>query len=190
MANDFGRVCCEHQANIQFPQQGFHLSGGNVHPSQSLEDLAEGRRVGLAGEGWGEGIEGIGFGIVLSRARTQAVEVAVFLDALLEDVDQLEIERERPSCSNGLREIHGADQLNDGFAAAVPIAALQGYGVAELFQTEKTLALFGRAFAAQDGLPQVFDQLEAVLEQASGSRTATAHPGLFAFGGMGGGLGH
>ena len=44
----------------------------------------------------------------------EAVEVAVFLDVLLENVDQLEIEGERPCRGNGLSQIHVSDQLNDG----------------------------------------------------------------------------
>ena len=109
---------------------------------------------------------------------------------MLEDVDQLEIERKGPGRGDGFGEIHAADQLDDGLAAALPIAAFQGHRVTELLQPQQTFALLRRTLTAQNRLPEVFDQLEAVLQQTTGSRPATTDPGLFAGGGMGGGLGH
>ncbi|CAI8167978.1 MAG: Uncharacterised protein [Synechococcus sp. CC9902] len=96
VSNDLGGMGGEDQSNVQLPQQCFHLRGWNIHSSQPLEHRAECRRVGLAGERRCEGIEGVRFDVVLSGTRLQTVEIAVFLDALLEDVDQLEVQRERP----------------------------------------------------------------------------------------------
>ena len=188
--HDFRRVGGEHQADVQFPQERLHLRGGNVHPPQPLEHLAECGGVGLAGQGRGEGIKGCRGLLVLAAAGTKAVEIAVFLDALLEDVDQLEIQGESTGCCDGLGEIHAADQLNDRLAAALTVAAFQGHRITQLLEAKQSLALFRGAFAAQHGLPQVFHQLEAMLQQAAGAGAATAGPWLLAVGGMGGGLGH
>ena len=101
--HDLGGMGGEDESNIQLPQQGFHLSRWNIHSSQPLEDFAECRRVGLAGERWCEGVEGVGLLVVPAGTRLQTVEIAVLLDSLLEDVDQLEIQRERTGGSNRLR---------------------------------------------------------------------------------------
>ena len=190
VTHDFRRVGGEHQSDVQFPQQRLHLRRGNIHPPQSLENLAECRGIGLAGEGRCEGIEGGRRLVVLTAAGTKTVQITVFLDALLEDVDQLEIEGEGTSCRDGLGEIHAADQLDDRLAGAVTIAALEGHRITQLLEAKQSLTLIRGTFAAQDGLPQVFDQLEAMLKQAAGPGAATAGPWLIAVGGMGSGLGH
>ena len=190
VANDLGGVSGEHQPDVEFLQQVLHLAGRNIHPTQTFEHFAEGGRIGLAGQGWCEGIEVITRIRFLTPAGSEAVEVAVLFDALLEDVDQLEIERERPGRGDRFREVHRPDQFDHRFAGALSIPTFQGNGITELLETQQPLALLRRALAAQHGLPEVFHQLQAVLQQAASSLASTAGPGLFAVGSMGGGLGH
>ena len=83
----------EHQTDIQLPQQVLHLCGGDVHATQPLEHLSKGGWIGLVGEGRSKGIKGIPLGRLSTGIGPEAVEVAVFLDPLLKDVDELEIER-------------------------------------------------------------------------------------------------
>ena len=190
VANDLGGVSGEHQPDVEFLQQVLHLAGWDIHPAEPLEHFAEGGRIGLAGQGWCEGIEVITRIGLLAPAGPEAVEVAVLFDALLEDVDQLEIEGESPGRGDRLGEVHRPDQLDDRFAGALPVPTFQGHGITELLETQQSFALLRRALTAQHGLPEVLHQLKAVLQQAASSLASTAGPGLFAVGSLGGGLGH
>ena len=91
--HDFGGVCGEDQSDVQFPQQVLHLCRGNVHPPQPFEHLSKGGWIGLIGEGRSEGIKGIPLRGVSTGIGPEAVEIAVFLDPLLKNVDELEVQR-------------------------------------------------------------------------------------------------
>ena len=97
VAHDFGGVGRKHQPQIQVAQQVFQLGGRHIQTAEALKQLTERGRLVLAGQGRQERIANNGL-----LVRFEAVEVAVFLDVLLKNVDQLEIEGERPSCGNGL----------------------------------------------------------------------------------------
>ena len=166
VAHDFGGVGREHQAQVEVAQQGFQLGRRHVEAAQALEQLAEGGRFALAGQGRQEGIGDRGLVDVL-----EAVEVAVLLDVLLEDVHQLEIEREGPGRGNRLGQIHLPDQLHDGGARLAaglgqPLSALGG--VAEMLETQQSLGLIRGALAQQHCLPEIFHQLQAFTQQSGG----------------------
>ena len=97
VAHDFGGVGCKHQPQIQVAQQVFQLGRRHIQTAEALKQLTERGRLVLAGQGGQERIANNGLLVAF-----EAVEVAVFLDVLLKNVDQLEIEGERPSCGNGL----------------------------------------------------------------------------------------
>ena len=160
VANYFRGVGGEHQPHIQLPQQGLEQPGGHIQGAQPLEQPLEGGGLVVVGEVAIEGVADGGFSDVVLAHRGQ---VAVFLDVLLEDVDQLEIEGEGPGGRDGLREIHRHDQVDDligGFVFA-----------AELLELQHPLGLLRRAFAAQHVAPQLFDQLQALVQLTQGAAT-------------------
>ena len=94
MANNLRGMGGEDQSNIQLLKQGFNLGWRHVHAPESLENFAECGGVGLARQWGSKGVKGLAAASVLRFPGTEAVEVTVFLDALFEDVDQLEVKRE------------------------------------------------------------------------------------------------
>ena len=188
--HDLRRVRGEDQPDVQFPQQLFHLRGGNVHPPQPLEHLSKGGWIGLVGEGRGEGIKGVPLGRVSTGIGSQAVEIAVFLDPLLKDVDELEIQRKGTGGRDGLRKVHGLNQLDDRLARAVAISPSHRNGVAELFESQQAFALLRWALTAQHRLPEVFNQVQPVLKKLPCAGSTTAHACSLLLGDRGGGLGH
>ena len=153
----------EHAAGGVGEQDGAFAEG-----AQAGEQLAEGGRLGLGGEWRQERIRRF-----LGVMGPQAGQITVFLYVLLEDVDQLEIEREGARRGNRLRQIHVADQLHDrrrsGLGCGIRSATVDTG--AELLHAQQPLGLLRRAFAAQHRLPQLLHQLETLTEQAH-------HPGF------------
>ena len=109
VAHDFGGVGRKHQPQIQIAQQVFQLGGRHIQTAEALKQLTKRGWLVLAGQGRQERIADNGLLVGF-----EAVEIAVFLDVLLENVDQLEIEGERPGRGDGLSQIHVPDQLHDG----------------------------------------------------------------------------
>ena len=105
--HDLGRVGSEDQPDVEVPQQGFEKPRRYVQGPQALEQALEGGRFILQWpraevvRGGRGGVEGEG------------IEIAVFFDVLFEDVDQLEVERERPGRRDGVLQIHLNDQPDD-----------------------------------------------------------------------------
>ena len=165
VAHDFGWVGRENQTDVEFLQHGFHLRWRNIHPPKSLEHLPKCGRIGLTGQRRGEGIKGLA-GLIQPARGGEAFQVAVLFDALFEDVDELEIEREGPCCSDCLGQIHRADELDDGVTAALAVPTLKSDRITQLFEPQQTSALFRRAFTAKNVLPQVFDQLEPLMKES------------------------
>ena len=63
---------------------------------------------------------------------------------------------------NGFHQIHLTDDLGHGIAAHR--FAIAGDWIAELLHAKQTLGLIGRTFAAQNRLPEVFDQGQTLLQ--------------------------
>ena len=113
VAHDLGGVGREHQTDVEFAEQVLDL--GRWHPQgpQPLEQLPEGGGFALAGEGRQEGIVDAAGGGGL-----ETCEVAVFLDVLLENVDQLEIEGEGAGCGDPIGQIHIVNYRHDRLAGS------------------------------------------------------------------------
>jgi hypothetical protein len=159
--HDFSGVGGEHQPDVEVLQQGFQLRRWHIQAPQALEQVTEGGRLRLAGEGRGKGIHPLRFGGLLAAAH--AGQIAVFLDPLLEDVHQLEIEREGPGRGDGLHQIHFTDQLHHRITAAAVAVASQGF--AELLHPQQAFRLLGRTFAAEHRFPEILHQLQTQLEE-------------------------
>jgi hypothetical protein len=86
----------EDQPDVEVAQQGFEQARRHIQRPQSLEEALECGGFILQ-RPWAEVVRG-GIGGVDGEGR----EVAVLLDVLLKDVDQLEIERESPCRRNGI----------------------------------------------------------------------------------------
>ena len=184
VTHDLSRMGGEHQADVEILQQGLQMGRRHVEMAQPLEQFAEGCRFGLAGEGRSEGIDRLR--VLLGAAHTR--QIAVFLDPLLEDVHQLEIQGEGACRRDGLDKIHLADQLGDCIAAdGSPIA---GDRVAELFHSQQPFGLVRRTFAPKNGFPEVFDQGQAVLQKVSATRIGRGEPRPVALWGLGRGREH
>ena len=168
VAHDLGGVGREHQPDVEFAQQVLDL--GRWHPQgpQPLEQLPEGGRFALAGEGRQEGIVDAGGG-----AGLETRQVAVFLDVLLEDVDQLEIERKGTGRCDPIGQIHGVDHRHDRLAGSAGEARrfLIGFdlggreGPAQFLQADQAFHLGRWTFASQHREPKVLDQFKPFLQQ-------------------------
>ena len=127
-------------------------AGGYVQAPEPLKQLAKGGRVALVGQRRQEGIAGA------AALVFEAVEVAVLLDVLLEDVYQLEIEREGPGRGDCLGQIHLPDQLHDR-GGGILLA-----GVAQVLEPQQALRLTGGTLAVEHGFPEVFHQLQTLAQ--------------------------
>ena len=89
----------------------------------------------------------------------------------------------------------GAKALRDAPPATIQVSS-QGLSPVQYQSLQQTMSrqtvssFFRGTLAAENRLPKVFDQHQAVLQQSAGSSSHTALPGLFALECMGGGLGH
>ena len=117
-----------------------------------------------------------------------ALEVAVFFDALLKDVDQLEIEREGACRRNRFHEIHLADQLGHGITA--DRGAIAGHRVAQLFHPQKPLGLIRRTFTAQHSFPKVLHQGQTLLQKLAAALDGLSDPRPVTLRSLGGGREH
>ena len=158
VAHDLGGMGREYQPQIEIAQQVFDLGRGHIQGPQPLKQLPEGGRFRLAGQRRQERIFIYRFAVGL-----QAVQVAVFLDVLFEDVDQLEVERKGAGGGDGLGQIHLPDQLHDG--AGVDGAIAIPLGFAQLLQPQQPLGLAGGAFAVQHCLPEILHQFKTLSQQ-------------------------
>ena len=75
---------------------------------------------------------------------------------LLEDVDQLEVERKGPGRGDGLSQIHAHDQFDDLVRGVLLLA--------KALVLQQPFRLIGGAFAAQHRAPEVLHQLEAFIQ--------------------------
>ena len=110
VTHDFRGMGCEDQSDVELLKQGLQLCGRHVQAPQALKQFAERGGFCLSCQWWSEGINLLG---QFLRA-DDAFEVAVLLDALLEDVHQLEIQREGSGRCNGFRQVHISNQRDHG----------------------------------------------------------------------------
>ena len=175
VANDLRGVGREHQTDVELLQELLDLSRRHPEAAQAGEQLPEGRGCGLARQGRHKGIAEL-FRVV----GPQAGQIAVFLDVLLEDVDQLEIEGEGAGSGNRLREIHVSDQLDDPLGRRLRrlIRSPAVDAVAQFFHPQQAFRLGGGTFTAQHRLPEVFNQLQSIAQQARDPRLSRRSRGF------------
>ena len=142
VTHDLGGVSREHQSDVQLLKKRFQLVGWDVQAAKTFKQLAERGGFGLGRERWSERVDLVNQFL----GANDALQVAVFLDALLENVDQLEIERERAGCRNRFGQVHVADERRH--ATAVLVAAIRNARVAELLHAQQPFGLIGRTLAA------------------------------------------
>ena len=164
VTDDLGGVSGEDQADIELLEQRLQLGRGDVQSAQTFKQFPKGCGFCLGGQGRGERVDL--FRCVLGT--DDALQIPVFLDALLEDVHQLEIEGKGPSGSDRFRQVHVPDQRHQSITAHG--VSLGKDRVAELFHAQQALRLLGWALTAQNGLPEVLDQGQSLLQELSTDR--------------------
>ncbi|CAI8362869.1 MAG: Uncharacterised protein [Cyanobium sp. ARS6] len=98
VTHDFRGMGCEDQSDVELLKQSLQLCWRNVQAPKAFKQFTERGWFCLGCQRWSEGIDLLG---QFLRAN-DAFEVAVLLDALLENIHQLEIQGEGPGGCDGL----------------------------------------------------------------------------------------